>query len=206
MRAAAALALALAALAPAASAAGQETEEELDVPPMAETPRQFRLSITGSGLTWDDDPGLSVDGTALFGIDVERLLTRFASVRLAGSYGSTSVTGPDGATASVNAGVAELSLAGRLALPSLRRAGVVPFAGVGVGSVVFDPELGDLPTRSQNTLVYGGGLEAQPFPRIGFRAEWKHYAAELENLFEPTDRTGSDRDGDRFQASVFWTF
>lgn len=205
-RRAAGLALALTAAAALAlrpgTAAAQEPPEE---PPMAESPRQFHLAVTAGALTWSDGDGPAVDGGALLGLDVERLLTPYASVRLAGAHGSTTVTGPDG-SADVNAAVFELTLAGRAALPALRRAGIVPFAGVGIGSVVFDPDVAGLPTRSQNALSYGLGLEARPLPRIGVRAEWKHYAVELENLFEPTDRTGSDRDADRFQASVFWTF
>lgn len=185
-------------------------EEELDVPAMAESPRQFHLGASVAALSWSNpdsptavDP--EVDGGALVGLDVERLLTRFASIRLAGAYGSTTVTAPGG-SASVNTALFELSLHGRLALASLREVGVVPYAGVGIGSVVFDPEAQDLATNSQNTFSYGGGLEVQPLPRIGFRAEWKHHAVELENLFDPTDRTGRDRDADRFQASVFWAF
>lgn len=180
-------------------------QEELDVPAMAESPRQFHLSATMGALSWSDGPGPAVDGSALFGLDVERLLTPYASVRLAGAHGSTSATGPDG-TAGVNVVLFELGVTGRVAVSSLRRAGVVPFVSAGIGSIVFDPEAEDLTTRSQNALSYGAGVEARPMRRIGFRAEWKHYDARLENLFDPTDRTGSTRDADRFQASVFWTF
>lgn len=201
-----AVVLALAATATLATRPGtvlaQEPPEE---PPMAESPRQFHLAVTAGALSWSDGDGPAVDGGALVGLDVERLLTPYASVRLAGAYGATSVTGPAG-SADVNAAVFELTLTGRAAIPALRRAGIVPFAGVGIGSVVFDPEVAELPTRSQNAFSYGLGLEARPLPRIGVRAEWKHYDVELEDLFEPTDRTGSDRDADRFQASVFWTF
>lgn len=205
-RRAAALALAVTAAAVLALRPGTAlAQEPLEEPPMAESPRQFHLAVTAGALSWSEGDGPAVDGGALVGLDVERLLTSYASVRLAGAYGATSVTGTGG-SADVNAAVFELTLTGRAALPSLRRTGIVPFAGVGIGSVVFDPEVAGLPTRSQNALSYGLGLEARPLPRIGFRAEWKHYTVKLENLFEPTDRTGSDRDADRFQASVFWTF
>lgn len=185
-------------------------EEELDVPAMAESPRQFHLGASVAVLSWSNpaspattDP--DVDGGALVGLDVERLLTRFASIRLSGAYGSTTVSAPAGSV-DVNTALFELSLHGRLALSSLREVGVVPYAGLGIGSVVFDPVAEDLTTNSQNSLSYGGGLEVRALPRIGFRAEWKHHAVELENLFDPTDRTGRDRNADRFQASVYWTF
>lgn len=201
LRLAAAAAVVLAAALRPTAAVGQE---ELDVPAMAESPRQFHLGLTAGGMTWADD-ALAIDGTALFGLDVERLLARWASVRLAGAYGSTTVSGPERAVP-VNAAVFEVGFTFRAALASLRRAHVVPFAAFSLGSVVFDPEAADLATRSQNALSYGAGVEFLPLPRIGFRAEWRRYEVEIENLFEPIDRTGTSRHGDRIQASIFWTF
>lgn len=197
-------------LAPAAAGAQEEPgpsgpPDEPEAPAMAEAPRQFHLGLTASALSWSDAAGPTPDASGLVGVELERLLVRFASVRLGGAYGTSTVAGAPGAV-DVNAALFEVGLTGRLDLGPMREAGVVPSAGLGIGSVVFDPVAADLPTRSQNAFFYGAGIEARPLPRIGVRAEWRRYRVEMENVFEPTDRTGSDRDADRFQASVFWTF
>lgn len=183
---------------PAASAEG---DEGLLVP----APRPFRLSATGSALLWEEAATRSPDDGPLWGAEIERLLIRYAFARIGASFGPSTVVSGD-RSVDVNTFVVELLAGPRFALPALRRAGVVPYAGVGIGSVVHQPTEGDLATRNQNAFLWGGGVEWSFHPRWGVRGEWRRYSADLENIFAELDRTGETRDADRFQISVFWAF
>lgn len=184
---------------------GDEPQEGTGAPEIAEAPRQFHLGLTGSALLWEDAEERSPANTSLWGASVERILLRYLSVRADGAVGSNRIRG---ATDSVDATtyVAEVLLAARIAPPALERAGIVPFLAGGIGTVVHDPDRDGLATASQNALSWGIGLEVAPLDRFGFRAEWRRYDVDLEDLFDPLDRTGASRRADRFQATAFWTF
>lgn len=179
---------------------GAQAEEML-----VEAPRPFRVGATASALLWEEAATRSPDDGALWGLDVERLLLRWAFARLGTAFGTSTVTGAD-RSVDVNTYLLEVVAGPRLALPALRRAGVVPFAEIGVGSVVHDPKVDGLTTRSQNAFSWGGGVEWSFRPELGVRAEWRRYSASLEDVFADLDRTGETRDADRLQITVFWAF
>jgi len=174
-------------------------------PEIAPAPRQFRLAATGGGLFWDASKSRAPEDAGAFGLDVERLLVRYLSLRLGATYFPTRVEDAGGAT-DVHGYLLEVAAEPRLDLPALERVGVIPFATVGAGTIVFDPRQSDLTTRSQNAFELGGGVEARIAPRLGARAEWRTYTASLQTLFVPTDRSGVTRHARRLLVSLYWTF
>ena len=193
-----------AALLLAGPAVGQE-EPELDVPELAEAPRSFRIGVAGSAMLWEEADTRAPEDGALWGVDVERILFRYASVRLDLAYGTGTVR--DSASAvDVTTWLAELLLTARVAPPVLERAGVIPFLAGGVGTLVHDPEAEGLPTASQNALSWGLGVQVEPFDRFGARIEWRRYDVDLEDLSDVIERSGLSRSASRLQATVFWTF
>lgn len=202
-------------------AAGQETEEDLAGPAMADAPDQFRVSSTAGWLDWDE-PGAAgekqVATGALWGLDLETRVSRWIGFRFGAAYGRTEITEPDGSgtarTVDASQVVLELVAEPRLAVGPLQRAGVMPFAVVGVGSVVHDPRAGPgefdppLPSRSQGSLIYGGGLDVVPetLGSLGARLEWRRNDVQLQPTFAVTSREGTGRGASRFMGSVFWSF
>lgn len=192
-------------------AAGEATAQEgedvdgEDEPMLVEAPRPFRLSASGSALLWEDAATRSPADGSLWGLEVGRHVLRWAFVRLGGAFGTTTLNS-GGRSADTNTYLVEVLGGPRLALPNLRRIGVVPFAAVGVGSVVHDPRPDGLVDRSQNAFTWGAGVEWSLRPELGARAEWRRYSVDLQDVFDRVDRTGEGRDADRFQLSVFWAF
>lgn len=184
---------------PGAPLRAQDAPEE---PAMAEAPAQFRLSLSAGGMLWEDRDRTPDDGP-LWGLDVERTLASFLSVRLGGAVG-TSTLRAGGQSADFTAYLGELVMEGRAAPPALRRAGVLPFATLGVATLTHDPAPDGLPTASQNALAWGAGLEVRPFDRFGLRGEWRRYSVEMENFFDPLDRSSEDRSANRLYVTVFW--
>lgn len=201
------LAAAGALLAPGEAVAqeGEDVGEGEDEPILVEAPRPFRLSASGSALLWEEAATRSPEDGSLWGLEVERLLLRWAFVRLGGAFGTTTVSSGDRA-ADVNTYLFEVVGGARLAFGELRRIGVVPFVAAGVGSMVHDPRPEGLVERSQNSFTWGLGAEWSLRPDLGVRAEWRRYAVDLQDVFSQVDRTGEGRDADRFQLSVFWAF
>ena len=195
---------AAAALLCAGPALGQE-EPALDVPEVAEAPRSFRIGVAGSAMLWEEAEARAPEDGALWGVDVERILFRYASVRLDLAYGAGTVR-DSGSAIDVTTWLAELLLTARVAPQVLERAGVIPFLAGGVGTLVHDPEVEGLPTASQNALSWGLGVQVEPFERLGVRAEWRRYDVDLEDLSEAIDRSGLSRSASRLQATVFWIF
>lgn len=174
-------------------------------PEIAPAPLQFRLGLTAGALLWDQSQSRVPGDDAAFGIDVGRQLLRYLSVRLGANYLPTRVEDAAGAT-DVHGYLLEVAAEPRLDLPSLERLGVIPFATVGLGTLVFDPRRADLPTRSQNAFEIGGGVEAHIARSLGARAEFRAYTASLQTLFEPTDRTGETRHAQRLVVGLYWAF
>lgn len=204
----AAIALATILLA-AGPAVGQQDpgpgEPDAEAPAMAEAPHLFHLGPSASVLTWEETGGPAYDDATLWGLGVERLIASFLAVRLDGGYGRGEVTG-GGRTLELNTYLAEIALAVRPPVPALARVGVAPYAVVGLGTVVHDPADEDLATASQNALSWGLGVDLKPLDRFGVRLEWRRHDVDLENLLDATDRTGTSRDADRFQLSLYWAF
>lgn len=200
-----AAALAATAAAPGPAAAQQGPTDDVRAPETAPAPQPFRLGPTVGTLDWEETGGTSVDDVTVWGIAVERLVTSFLAVRLDGGYGTGGVAG-GGRRVDVNTYLAELALA--LRGPAFRPGSVrvTPYAAAGLGTVVHDPEDGGLTTASQNTLSYGLGVDVRPVDRFGARLEWRRHRVDLENLLDPTDRTGVRRDVDRLEASLYWAF
>ena len=201
---AAALVLAGALLAPGPAAA----QEGPLAPPTAEAPADFRLGPAVSVIAWEEtDGGNRLDDVTLWGLGVERLVASFLAVRLDGGYGTASVTSADGGrTVDVNSYLADLALSLRAPALPLSDVSVVPYGVAGLGTVVHDPSPDDLTTASQNALSYGLGVDVRPLASFGARLEWRRYTVDLEDLFDPVERTGSSRGADRFSATVYWAF
>jgi opacity protein-like surface antigen len=204
------LALVLAAsgaLLAAGEAAAQEEDDAggEDEPILVEAPRPFRLSASASALLWEDAATRSPEDGSLWGLEVGRHVLRWAFVRLGGAFGTTTLSS-GGRSADTNTYLFEVVGGPRLALRGLRRIGVVPFAAVGVGSVIHDPRPDGLVDRSQNAFTWGAGVGWTLRPELGVRAEWRRYSVDLQDVFNRIDRTGEGRDADRFQLSVFWAF
>lgn len=168
-------------------------------------PRQFRLAATGSALLWPGTASRTPKNAAALGLDVERLLLPYLSVRLGVAYTPERVVqGMD--STDVHGYIVEVVAEPRLALAPLVAAGVVPFGEVGLGSMVFDPSKTGLPTRSQNAFVLGGGVDVRLATRVGGRVEWRHYSVQIQSLFDATDYASVSRGADRIMASLYWTF
>lgn len=188
-----------------AGAAGPGDTAAVAEPELVSAPRQFRLALTGGGMFWDQTRSRAPQDAAAWGLDVERLLLRYLSVRLGATYLPTRVEDPAGAT-DVHGWLFEVSAEPRLALPSLERIGVIPFVTAGAGSIIFDPRQSGLTTRSQNAFELGAGVEARIAPTLGARAEWRTYTASLQTLFDPTRRDGVTRRAQRLLVSLYWAF
>lgn len=199
-------------LASAGPAAGQEEEpaepwgQEVQDPPMPGTPKQFRIAATAGSLLWSGREGrAAIDDRPLVGLDIERLVGPFLAFRVGGAYGRTRVAGEGGAT-DANQWLADVSAVLRLGFGPLRRAPVVPFGTVGIGTVVHDPTDRELATKSQSAAAFGAGVELDLSGPVGARAEWRRYVVDAENLFDPADRAGESRRADRLFASLYFRF
>lgn len=188
-----------------AQAPAGEPPDGAEAPEMADAPEAYRLGPTATHLTWAEGSGPTPDDGTLLGLDVERLLDSFLAMRLGLAHGSGSIAG-DGQEEDVGAYMVDLSLVVRAPLSGLARAGVVPYAAGGIGTVVHDPAADSLSTASQNTLSYGLGVDFRALDRFGARLEWRRHEVNLENVFDPVDRTGRPRAANRFQASLYWAF
>lgn len=203
------------------SAAAQAVDEDLAGPAMADAPNQFRISATGAWLQWDAPEGPEgqvVDDAAVWGVDLETRVHPLLAFRFGAGWGHTTVAGIDaeGASRSVDANqyVLELVAEPRLSVGPLRSAGVVPFGLAGFGSVVHDPktEPGEfeppLTTRSQGSLILGGGLDLAPdvLGSLGLRLEWRRAEVQMQDLFVSTSREGTSRTSDRFMGTVYLAF
>lgn len=179
---------------------------EIQDPAMARPPRQFKISTFLGALLWgteEDRP--DVDDAAIVGLEIERQVGHYIAFRLSGGYGRTTLT-ENTAAVDVNQFLIDLAVVPRLALGPLRRAGVIPFGTVGIGTLVHDPEDDELVTKSQSALELGGGIDVDFSKRFGGRVEWRHYMVDSENIFEPTDRSGVTRTVERLSASLYWKF
>lgn len=172
---------------------------------IAPAPLQFRLAVTGGPFLWKSAPSRVPDNSAAWGIDVERILFRYLSLRLGASYLPTRVEHAAGST-DVRGYLLDVIAEPRIVVDPLERAGVVPFLTVGVGTLVLDPRQAGLPTRSENAFALGGGFEVRVLPRIGARAEWRRYSVALQSLFDPTLRTAEAHHANRLLVSLYWTF
>lgn len=185
------------------AAAGADTVPE---PPMAPTPRLFRLGASAGALAWQDESGRNqIDSGLLLGLELESRVGPWLAFRFGAAYGGTTLLEADG-SGETDAGqyLIELAVVPRLGLPSLERVGVVPYATIGVAAVVHDPETEDLVTRSQNALGFGAGVDVDLGGAFGARAEWRRYRVNAEDAFDPQDREGDERTADRFWASLYW--
>lgn len=188
---------------PLAAQHGGDAAEEEEL--LVEAPRPYRLAGSGSALLWDEAATRKPEDGSLWGLELERLVLEWAFARLGGFFGTSTVTS-GGRSADVNSYLFEVAAGPRIALRELRRAGVVPFASVGIGTLVHDPDDDGLASRSQNVFSWGGGVEWSVRPSLGVRAEWRRYSADLEDIFADVDRTGEVRDAHRLQIAVFWSF
>lgn len=180
--------------------------ESVRPPPMPDAPRQFKLAAALSVQRWGDAAGRGeVDDSWLYGLEVERLLIDFLSIRLSGAYGRGSVAGASGEV-DLNQYLVDLALLGRLAIEPLASAGVIPYAGVLGGSIVHDPVERDLRTRSQTALGFGAGTEVRLTDRLGLHLDWRHLFVELEDILNPESREAVQVEVDRASAGLFWRF
>lgn len=199
----------------------QESGGEVGSAAAADAPDQFRLSALGGWMDWgapDAAGEQAMEASSAWGLDLETRVHPLLAFRLGAAYGRTEITRTEfgGPSRSVEANqiVLELVAEPRLAVGPLRETGVVPFGIVGLGSVIHDPdtEQGEfepaLTTRSQGSVVYGGGLEVEPpaLGDFGARVEWRRADVQVQNIFTPTSREGTSRTSDRIVGTVYWKF
>lgn len=184
----------------------------VEAPPEAEAPLQFEVGPTVSSATWEAASGRPDIGNAtMLGLSVESVLANYFGIRFDAAYGTPSFTGstPAGGSESVDVHqyFVDVSLVARLGLPKLREIGVVPFATIGLGSVVHDPKPDSLTTRSQSAWEYGAGVDLPLTTHLGARLEWRRADVSLEDLFDDgTDRTGRTVSNDRFTLGAYLRF
>lgn len=189
----------------AQAGAGGEGAERAppEEPPMAAAPDQFRLGLTGAALWWPVEPERArVGDDGVVGIEVERRVGRFVAFRASGAYGRTTAASGEASTR-LNQYLIDVLANLRLDVGPAHRAGVVPFGTIGLGSVIHDPEAGDLVTKSQSAAVVGAGLDVDLSRAFELRAEWRRYLVDSEDLFDPADRAGRGRPAHRLQAGLF---
>lgn len=194
-----------------------------EAPAMADAPTQFRVAPYAGRLSWSDPtapaaepeapgPGaVALDGSGVYGVQLESRLVPYLGFRLGASYGTSEAAAPGAGPVEVNQVLGEVSTVLRLALPTMRRAGVVPFGTAGLGTVVHDPKTPDgrqLITRSQTGFLFGAGVDADlpGVSRAGLRVEWQRAEVQLENLLDPADRSSVNREADRFVGALTWAF
>ncbi|MBA2564585.1 MAG: hypothetical protein H0V09_04090 [Gemmatimonadetes bacterium] len=197
----------------AAAPAQQEPSE--NPPPTAgggETPlvvpekpsvHQYRVAGGLAAFAWDED--VPADDGPVAGIDVERDLAPFLAVRAGLRYGTTEFralasvvddeTGEDGASGELATGEAvdtrlylpELALLLQADLGPLRDTPLVPYAVLGFGSLITDPDREGLTTHSQNAFGYGLGARLRLGGRLGARGEVERYLLKLEDVLGESD-------------------
>jgi opacity protein-like surface antigen len=183
-----------------------QDSESVQPPTMPDAPRQFKLAATLSTQSWGNAAGRGeVDDSWLYGLDVERILIDFLSIRLSGAYGRGSIAGASG-DVDFNQYVIDLALLGRLAFEPLTSLGVIPYVGMIGGSIVHDPVESDLRTRSQTALGFGAGAEVRLTDRLGLHADWRHLFVELEDILSPESRESVRVEVDRASVGLFWRF
>ena len=67
---------------PGAAVSGPADTAAASEPEIAPAPRQFRLGLTGGGLFWNASTSRAPRDAGAFGLDVERILVRYLSLRL----------------------------------------------------------------------------------------------------------------------------
>jgi opacity protein-like surface antigen len=183
-----------------------QDSEWVQPPRMPDAPRQFKLAAALSTQSWGNAAGRGeVDDSWLYGLDVERILIDFLSIRLSGAYGRGSIASASG-NIDFNQYVIDLALLGRLAFEPLISAGVIPYVGVLGGSMVHDPVEGDLRTRSQTALGFGAGAEVRLTDRLGLHADWRHLFVELEDILSAESREAVQVEVERASVGLFWRF
>lgn len=183
-------------------------------PEPAEAPLQFEVGPTASISMWQAKVGRpAIDDATAVGLSVESVVTDYFGIRLDLATGSHRFTPPADSAVDAQSSVearqytVDLVAVGRLGLPSLRAIGVVPFATVGLGSVVHDPKPDSLGTRSQGAWEYGAGVDLPVMEHFGARIEWRRANVSLENLFDDgTDRTGVTVMNDRLAVGAYVRF
>ncbi|HEY7530494.1 MAG TPA: outer membrane beta-barrel protein [Gemmatimonadota bacterium] len=170
---------------------------------------QYRLALGGGSFGWEDDAGL--DDGGFVQLDVERDVLTVLAFRAGLAYGTTEI-----ATATDVEGNPIDPVDARLFLPEIsallqadvgpfRDGPFVPYAALGFGSLVTDPDVEGRNARSQNAFGYGVGARVSLPGRLGARGELRRHLVKLE------DPLGSTRESEsvyttRFGASLTYAF
>lgn len=173
------------------------------VPPI----RDFALGLGGGALAWDD--AAPYDDVGLATLTIERRLWSVVRGRAGVAAGSTTLHGA--AITGIDTWVMsfDLQLLVGADFGPFRDVGVIPYALGGVGSLVTNPTgdgAGDLPTRSQTSWSWGGGVRARFAPRWEARGE---AASVGVRLADPAGSIAQDTDtihNLRWEGSVQWLF
>ncbi|MDT8369290.1 MAG: outer membrane beta-barrel protein [Longimicrobiales bacterium] len=177
-----------------------------DDPPMPELPQRFSVALGGANWIWDTSPAgtPSVGDATSINVELESLVTPWLGFRLGGGFGRPDLRTE---TDEVEVNQYHVEVLAVLRAPGLLDAWeITPFIDAGYGTLVHDPRRAGLVTKNQSMWLYGAGVEWDALDRVGFRASWRRTAAELNNVFDPSERDTETVDADRLIWSVFWRF
>ena len=170
------------------------------------TERNFAVGFGLGSLQWDE--AAPYEDTTLASVAIERRLWTGIRGRAAMGFGSTELAAEEGP---VDTNVYSFDLHVLLApdFGAVGDLGVMPYALLGVGSLVTDPssEQGrDFATRSQSQVTYGGGVTARLFERWEARGEVAASSLRLANPFEAEDRETGTIHNLRWEGRISWLF
>lgn len=175
--------------------------------PMPEAPHQFKLGVWGAVQVWSSDAAslAELDDQFAYGLEIERVVLSFLSLRVGGAYGTGEAVN-DSASQGLNSWLFDLDLRGRLSFGPFGDGGLTPAVLVSVGAVVHDPDGPDLRTRSQTSLGLGLALAYDLTGRVGVGTEWRHLWINQEDVFDSTSRESEQIEADRFGVGLYWRF
>lgn len=173
---------------------------------MPTAPELFRVGVTGARLDWPSAGGERnvVDDHLAAGIEIEAVVTRWLGFRLGVTFGGTEIRSPSAEGTDVRHVLVEVMAAPRLAIDRLRDEGVTPWAEVGLGTLVHDPDDDALVSRNQNALVFGAGVDWDALGPLGVRAGWRRTRLELADVFDPEDRGSTEVWTSRVVVGAYW--
>lgn len=168
--------------------------------------RQFSLEFGVAGMRWDEVA--PYEDTGLFEVAIERQLWRGIRGRASFALGKSAFLATE---EPVDAWLYSIDLQGLFGLDfgPFRAAGVVPYALVGLGSLVTAPSGAgseDMVTQAQSRVSYGGGVGVRITSRWEASFEVQGASVRLADPFDATSRETVTVQNLRWEGKVGWVF